>query len=86
MTQVGTSGPNATALRERRLYLWIGAGDSERSGPPPTSMLNPAGSTSRLVSTILELRFSQEIDTLVGTLRLTMPRQLVMADGGGRCS
>ena len=45
-------------------------------------MLNPAGSTSRLDSTILELRFSQEIDTLVGTLRLTMPRQLVMADGG----
>ena len=82
VTLVGTSGPSAMALRERTLYLSIGAGDSERSGPPPTSMLNPAGSTSPLFSTILELRFSQEVDTLVGTFRLTMPQQQVMADGG----
>ena len=81
VTLAGASGPSAMALRERTLYLSIGAGDSERSGPAPTSMLNPAGVTSPLFCSILELRFSQDIDTLTGTFRLTMPQQQAMADG-----
>jgi len=81
VTLAGTSGPSAMALRERTLYLSIGAGDSERSGPPPTSMLNPAGSSSPLFCSILELRFNQDLDALTGTFRLTMPQQQAMADG-----
>ncbi len=81
VTLGGGSGPAAMALRDRTLYLTIGPGDTERSGPPPTSMLNPAGSTSPLFCSILELRFNQDIDALTGTFRLTMPQQQAMADG-----
>jgi len=81
VTLAGASGPSAMALRERTLYLSIGAGDSERSGPPPTSMLNPAGSSSPLFCSILELRFNQDLDALAGTFRLTMPQQQAIADG-----
>ena len=81
VTLGGGSGPGAMALRDRTLYLSIGPGDSERSGPAPTSMLNPAGSTSPLFCSILELRFNRDIEALTGTFRLTMPQQQAMADG-----
>ena len=64
VTLGGGSGPGAMALRDRTLYLSIGPGDSERSGPAPTSMLNPAGSTSPLFCSILELRFNRDIEAL----------------------
>ncbi|MBI5281914.1 MAG: ScyD/ScyE family protein [Candidatus Solibacter usitatus] len=82
VTMAGASGPSAMALRERTLYLAFGPGDSERRGPPPTSMHNPQGASSPIFSSILEFRFSVEPDSLAGAFRMTPAHQQTLGDGG----
>lgn len=79
----GGSGPTALALRERTLYVAIGGGDTERRGEQPgTSIHNPQGSSSALFSSILKLQFSQDVDTISGSFRMTTAHQQVLRDGG----
>lgn len=82
VTLAGGSGPAAMALRGRTLYVTIGTGDGERRGPTAgTSIHNPAGPSSPLFATILEIRFSNDIDAVTGTFRLTPQHQRDLADG-----
>ena len=82
VTLAGGSGPAAMALRERTLYLTIGPGDSERAGAAPgTSMLNPQGASSPIFSSLLEIRFSADVDAIAGTFRMTPQHQQALNDG-----
>jgi hypothetical protein len=70
-------------LRERTLYLTIGPGDAERAGTAPgTSMLNPQGASSPIFSSLLEIRFSEAVDTILGTFTMTPQHQQTLNDGG----
>jgi hypothetical protein len=83
VTLAGSSGPNAMALRERTLYLSLGAGDSERGGTTPgTSLPNPEGPSSPIFASILDIRFSADPDSIGGTFRMTPQHQQVLTDGG----
>ena len=83
VTLAGGSGPSAMALRERTLYLCIGPGDAERAGATPgTSILNPQSASSPIFSSLLEIRFSADVDTMAGTFRMTAQHQLSLNDGG----
>jgi hypothetical protein len=83
VTLTGGSGPGAMALRERTLYLTIGPGDVERTGAVQgTSALNPAGASSPIFSSVLQFRFSADVDLLGGTFQLTAQHQQAIADGG----
>ena len=82
-TLAGGSGPTAMALRERTLYLALGAGDTERFGAAPgTSIHNPAGASSPLFASILEIRFSQDVDLIGGAFQMTPQNQQALHDGG----
>ncbi len=83
VTLAGGGGPSALALRERTLYVAMGAGDSERRGPSPgTSIHNPVGASSPLFAAILEVRFNEDVDSISGVFRMTPEHQWVLADGG----
>jgi hypothetical protein len=82
VTLAGASGPAAMALRDRTLYLSIGPGDSERAGATPgTSTLNPKSVSSPIFSSVLEIRFSADVDTIGGTFRITPQHQQALNDG-----
>ncbi len=78
----GGAGPSAMALRERTLYFTIGAGDSERRNATGASIHNPAGVSSPIFVSLLEIRFSLDIDQIGGTFRMTTANQATLADGG----
>ena len=83
VTLEGGGGPNAMALRDRTLYLSIGPGDSERPGTTPgTSTLNPLSASSPIFSSLLEIRFSADVDALGATFQLTPQHQQALNDGG----
>jgi hypothetical protein len=83
VTLAGGSGPAAMALRDRTLYLTIGPGDSERAGAAPgTSTLNPQSASSPIFSSLLEIRFSADVDAVGGTFRMTAQHQQALNDGG----
>jgi len=83
VTLAGGSGPSAMALRERTLYLCLGPGDSERPGATPgTSQLNPRSASSPIFSSLLEIRFSADVDAITSTFRMTTDHQQVLNDGG----
>jgi len=83
VTLAGGSGPSAMALRGRTLYLALGAGDVERRGTAPgTSMHNPTGASSPLFGSILEIRFSRDVDGISGAFRMTPQHQMALHDGG----
>src|SRR5205807_100720 len=83
VTLAGGSGPAAMALRDRTLYLSIGPGDSERAGAAPgTSTLNPQSASSPIFSSLLEIRFSADVDAIGSTFRMTVQHQQALNDGG----
>lgn len=75
------SGPTAMALRERTLYLAIGAGDAERRGEAGASIHNPEGISSPILASVLSIRFSPDVDSLAGTFTLTPAQQIALSDG-----
>ena len=82
VTLAGGSGPAAMALRDRTLYLSIGPGDLERAGAAPgTSALNPRSASSPIFSSLLEIRFSADVDAIGGTFRMTPQHQQALNDG-----
>lgn len=78
------SGPTALAVGgPRTLYLAIGGGDAERRGSTPgTTMHNPDGISSPIFTSVLLVEFSSDIDSLLGTFRITPAQQWTLADGG----
>jgi hypothetical protein len=82
VTLAGGSGPAALALRNRTLYLSIGPVDSERAGAAPgTSTLNPQSASSPIFSSLLEIRFSSDVDATGATFRMTALHQQALHDG-----
>lgn len=77
----GGSGPTGLALRDRTLYIALGGGDTERRTPTGASQHNPMGISSPLFTSVLEVRFSADIDSLNGTFRLTPEQQQSLAAG-----
>jgi len=71
------------ALRGRTLYLVLSVGDAERRGQAPgTSIHNPEGASSPLFASILEIRLSQDPDSIAGTFRMAPQHHQVLTDGG----
>ena len=63
----GGSGPTAMALRDRTLYLAIGGGDIERRPAPGAPTIhNPLGASSPIFCSVLDVRFSADLDTVTG--------------------
>ena len=77
----GASGPNAMSLRERTLSLAIGGGDVERRDATGQSIDNPAGVSSPIFNSVLEIRLSTDIDSLAGSFTMTPEHQQTLADG-----
>ncbi len=77
----GGSGPTAMLLRERTLYVTIGGGDLERRNATGASIHNPAGISSPLYTTLLEFRFSLDLDQVGGTFKMSPAQQQTLADG-----
>lgn len=79
----GGSGPTAVLVAGRRLmYLAIGGGDAERRGANGTSVHNPDGISSPIFSSVLRIEFSDDIDSLAGTFKMSAADQWTLADGG----
>lgn len=77
------SGPAGLALRERTLYVALGQGDGERFGRTPgSSVHNTVAPSSPIFSSILEIRFSNDVDALSGPFRMTTPHHQILTDGG----
>jgi hypothetical protein len=83
VTMAGASGPAGMALHERTLYLAVGNGDSERAlqGPAGPHVFNPAGASSPLFASILEIRFSLDIDSVGGPFVMTTQHQQALNNG-----
>lgn len=64
------SGPSALALRGRTLYVSIGEGDGVLPGPAGTQVPNPNRS-SRIFSSVLEIRLDSSPDSSAGDFALT---------------
>ena len=77
----GGSGPSAMILKDRTLYVSIGAGDIERRSATGASIHNPAGISSPLYISILEFRFSLDVDQVGGTFKMSPAQQQTLADG-----
>ncbi len=77
----GGSGPSAMILKDRTLYVSIGAGDIERRNATGASIHNPAGISSPLYLSILEFRFSLDLDQMGGTFKMSPAQQQTLADG-----
>ncbi|BDC51842.1 hypothetical protein F183_A41570 [Bryobacterales bacterium F-183] len=76
------SGPTGLAVRQGTLYVAIGVGDAERSGPTPgTSVHNTSSPSSPLFATVLRFRFNHEVDMIDGTFQITPTQQRDLADG-----
>jgi hypothetical protein len=76
------TGPTGMAVRGHTLYVAIGIGESERRGTQPrTSQHNPEGIASPILSSVLEIRLSADVDSLMGTFRLTPEQQQLISDG-----
>jgi hypothetical protein len=76
------SGPSGIELQGNRLYIAIGAGDATVLGPvPPTEIPNPAGPSSPLLSSILQVDFSVDIDELQSGFVLSRASHDVLKSG-----
>ncbi len=75
-------GPTGMALRGQTLYVLIGIGDVLRNGATPGSeAANPAGPSSGLLSSLWSFEFSQPVDTVTGSLRVSLADQGKLIDG-----
>lgn len=82
VTGTAGSGPTGLAVRQGTLYVAIGVGDGERSGPTPgSSVHNTASPSSPLFATILRFRFNHEVDMINGTFQISATQQRDLADG-----
>jgi hypothetical protein len=75
-------GPTGIALQGNALYIAIAEGDAVRNGPTPGSLvLNPAGVSSPIFSSVLWVQFSDSPDNVMSPFTLKLEQQWAMADG-----
>jgi hypothetical protein len=78
----GFIGPTGLAYRDQTLYIVISNGDADVAGPAPGSTIpNPKGIASPLLSSVLAVRFSGDIDVQTGPFTLRPTDHLTIADG-----
>jgi len=73
-------GPTSMALDGSTLYLLLGEGDV-MAGTPPNYGINPRGPSSPIFSSVLKVRFSQEIDLIPNGFTLTPDDHWRLFDG-----
>lgn len=79
---MSVDGPNGLALNGNVLYVAIGEGDSFRNGPNPGTILpNPAGPSSPIFSTILQISFSSDPSKITAGFTLANADQYTLLDG-----
>lgn len=76
-----STGPTAMVLHERRLYVATGLGNAEALTPTGAVVHNPAGLASPLFGSILQFDFSQDVDVIGGTFKLTSDHAWSLTDG-----
>jgi hypothetical protein len=77
----GNSGPSGLDLRGRTLFVTIGEGDAVLPGPiPGTQVPNPTPA-SPLLSSVLALHSSSEVEKATQGFTLTLAQQTVLAKG-----
>jgi DNA-binding beta-propeller fold protein YncE len=75
-------GPAGLALQDRTLYMTIADGDADAHGEAPgTTIPNPKGVASPLLSSILAVRFSADVDMIAAPFTLKASDHQVIADG-----
>ncbi len=75
-------GPNGIALSGRTLYIANGEGDSHVNGPTSGSIVpNPAGPSSPMYATILQVNLSADVDKLASGFSLTLQNHFTLMDG-----
>jgi len=65
------SGPSGLALRGRTLYVTIGEGDVTMAGPAPGTLAANPNPSSPLFSSVLSVRFSDDIEDITDGVTLT---------------
>lgn len=76
------SGPSGLFMQGRSLFVTVGEGDIAIMGPRPgTAVLNPAGSSSPIFSSILELFFTGNTEARTNGFTLTQANQQALARG-----
>lgn len=65
------SGPSGLALRGRTLYVTIGEGDVTMGGPIPGTLAANPNPSSPLFSSVLSIRFSDDIEDITDGVSLT---------------
>lgn len=75
------SGPSGLAMSGRTLYVTIGQGDAVLAGPAPgTERVNPSPA-SPLLSSVLALRFSSQVERTTNGFQLTPDQQQAVRGG-----
>ena len=75
-------GPTGLALSGRTLYIVISNGDADVAGPTPgTTIPNPKGIASSLLSSVFAVQFSADIDTISAPFTIKPADQTTIADG-----
>jgi hypothetical protein len=78
----GPSGPTGLDMRDRTLFVAIGEGDGIVAGPIPGTQLANPNPLSPLVSSVLAIDFSENVEMTTQGYSLSMADQLTMASGG----
>lgn len=77
-----SSGPSGLALSGSTLFITIGAGNAIVPGPRPgTEVPNPNGPSSPILSSVLMVDFSSEIDNLMSGFTLMLADHFTLANG-----
>ena len=80
-------GPAGVALQERTLYMTIADGNADAHGEAPgTTIPNPKGVASPLLSSVLVVRFSADVDMIAAPFTLKASDHQAIADGNSECS
>jgi hypothetical protein len=79
--EVESLGPSGLALRERTLFITIGQGDAIVFGEGGTLLPNPNGPSSPILSSVLAVHFSQDIDRITSGYALTLADHFTLANG-----
>ncbi len=76
------AGAEGLALRGRTLFIAVSTGDVIRRGPRPGTVVpNPNGPSSPILSSVLAVHFSSDVDSLTGGFALTLDDHFTLADG-----
>jgi hypothetical protein len=78
----GPSGPSGLDLRGRTLFVAIGEGNGTLAGPIPGTELPNPNPSSPILSSVLAIHFSAEVEKSTQGLSLTLADHFTLAGGG----